>query len=597
MTTRAGVRRCWAAVLIAAAVTLAACTPAPTGRPGISDGGATEAPGIRPPATGQPARFRVGTAVRSVDPPPGLAVRAGGYSFSPPITAVADPLQVRAMYVSSGDRAVAFAVIDSQGAFAFTQQGPDLGVDAIRRFASVAASGPGRPTLDADHIVVQATHSHGAPTIQGIWGPVPLDYLTLVRDRTVEAIAAAARAARPATLSFGLVDAPQLVARNLAQYNVWSGWAVDASVSALVARDRDTRRVIASYVTVPVHPVFVNGAKERVLSADYVGVARRLLDRRLGGLTLVGPGTLGRQNPPGGDGFERAEFFGAVVAGEVERAVASGAALTDGTLGGVASDARIPITNPLLRLGVDAWSAPPFARDLLVGLTGVYPFSRSNVAPAQTGGTVHSPVTTLRVGDVAYAGMPGEPFPEVHAAVSRAVLGARATVTLSKVNDDLGYLVPSEVYGANSAFENDQTLFNVSPAAAREVAVRQVDNARDLGFDTTALGPLEVPRGGAQLRLPGLQVLAAPAFVRTRGREATVRLRADFTSSVSFGVERRGPIEWDFGDGATATSEPDTIIEHRFAPGTWNVVATGRDAYGNVARWTTRVRVVSTGSR
>src|SRR5438093_8741887 len=54
--------------------------------------------------------FRVGAAVESLRPP--VPVYSGGFGASPPITKIHDPLQVRALYVSDGKHAVAFAVVD-----------------------------------------------------------------------------------------------------------------------------------------------------------------------------------------------------------------------------------------------------------------------------------------------------------------------------------------------------------------------------------------------------------------------------------------------------------------------------------------------------
>ena len=54
-------------------------------------------------AQARPALFRAGAAARSINPP--MPVYSGGFSLSPPITKVHDPLQVRAFYVSNGRRA------------------------------------------------------------------------------------------------------------------------------------------------------------------------------------------------------------------------------------------------------------------------------------------------------------------------------------------------------------------------------------------------------------------------------------------------------------------------------------------------------------
>src|SRR5882724_11220284 len=85
-----------------------------------------------------PATFRVGAATASLDPP--VPVYSGGFGMSPPITKVHDPLQVRAIYVSNGKKAVAMAVVDAQAMFGGYQEG-DFGITDARERAAAAIGG------------------------------------------------------------------------------------------------------------------------------------------------------------------------------------------------------------------------------------------------------------------------------------------------------------------------------------------------------------------------------------------------------------------------------------------------------------------------
>src|SRR5579875_3241220 len=93
-------------------------------------------------AASKPALFRAGAAIRSINP--SVPVYAGGFSLSPPITKVHDPLEVRAFYLSNGHAALAFATIDAQGYFSGYEEGPDVGALADRVDAARAASVSGR---------------------------------------------------------------------------------------------------------------------------------------------------------------------------------------------------------------------------------------------------------------------------------------------------------------------------------------------------------------------------------------------------------------------------------------------------------------------
>src|SRR5439155_23972834 len=94
-----------------------------------------------PAGAATPALFRAGAAVRSIDPP--VPVYSGGFSLSPPIKRVHDPLQVRAFYVSNGRSALAFATIDAQGYFSGYEEGPDYGTLADRTDAARSAGAAG----------------------------------------------------------------------------------------------------------------------------------------------------------------------------------------------------------------------------------------------------------------------------------------------------------------------------------------------------------------------------------------------------------------------------------------------------------------------
>ena len=74
----------------------------------------------------------------------------------------------------------------------------------------------------------------------------------------------------------------------------------DGQVTVLRATDAASGETIATYATIPVHPALMPGVAfdPPVLSADYPGAVRVELDRLLGGIRVVAPGTLGRQTSP-----------------------------------------------------------------------------------------------------------------------------------------------------------------------------------------------------------------------------------------------------------------------------------------------------------
>lgn len=83
--------------------------------------------------------------------------------------------------------------MDAQAMFASYREDPHLGLTGIRQDAAQQIGGG----MTQGDIIVQATHSHAAPTLEGIWGPVPIAYLRKVHDQTVAAIVEAAENAKP----------------------------------------------------------------------------------------------------------------------------------------------------------------------------------------------------------------------------------------------------------------------------------------------------------------------------------------------------------------------------------------------------------------
>jgi hypothetical protein len=533
------------------------------------------------------AGFRAGAATASIDPP--VPVYSGGFGLSPPITKVHDPLEIRAFYVSNGKRAVAMAVVDAQAWFASYQEGGDLGISGARALAAKQIGGGMNPS----DIIVQSTHSHAAATLEGIWGPVPPAYLKLVRDRAVQALADAARAARPARLEWASLDAPYLDNIDVAQTDSYSGWVQDGQISVLRALDPRTGETIGSFTSVPAHGDIVNGAGLKLLSADYFGFVRHDLDERLGGVNVVGPATLGREETPvQTNGLDDSRWFATVVTSLVSRALAHARPVNDTTLSSSEQLLRVPGTNAALLALVAANHAPDDTKRQIADAGGIYPIDRADTPPYLTGNVIGTPLTALRIGPLAFLSMPGEPFPEVRKTIAPAVKGAQQVVALSKGQDDLGYFYPAFVYPFTATYDSDHHTYNVAPQAGDQVIQGQFDNLSALGFgvDRTVAKPL--PNRYEQGFRPGVQALAAPPE-GDAGADGTlpVTLQGIYGAAQFGGADLDGPLRWDFGDGTMGESGSEKRFLHAYRPGRYTATVTARDTNGNEARWSLPVVV------
>lgn len=557
-------------------------------------------------AASRPALFRAGAAVRSIDP--SVSVYSGGFSLSPPIKQVHDPLEVRAFYVSNGHTALAFATIDAQGYFSGYEEGPDLGALADRVDAARAASAAGGVHMSQADVIVQATHTHAGPTLEGIWGPVPVSYLKLVHHQVVSAIVAAARSARPAYLQFATLDDPNIAGVNINQDN-YQGWVNDTQISILRAVKPSTGATIGVFASVPTHGAHVCGQCLRILSADYFGAVRAELDRLLGGVSVVGPATLGRlESPVETTGFRNMEWISGVIANDLLEALSHARWITSTKLEAHESTLRFTVTNTAL-LGLnDAWSLSDAQKQQEAAATGVYPIDRAIRAPLRTGDVFGTWLTAYRIGQEAFQSMPGEPFPEVRLTLAKATTAA-TVVALSKGQDDLGYFYPAFDAPYPQLYNSDHAVFNVSPHLGDQVIAADEALLSAIGFRTRSLAAAPLDNNYAQKKLPGLQTLASPPTgdAGPSGRFKTT-LQAIYMPAAQIDAPLAGQVHWDFGDGSHADTGylsvgqdygqtgqgphgKPVLFTHSFRPGTYRVRASGKDTDGNPVSWTITVRV------
>src|SRR5437588_1782213 len=420
-----------------------------------------------------PPLFRVGAAVRSLNP--SIPVYAGGFSLSPPITTVHDPIQVRAFYVSNGRRAVEVAVVDSQAYFASYQEGPDYGITSARADAAREIdAGPGPKMTQAD-IIVQGTHGHADRPREGIVGPVPPPYLKYVHDQTVAALAAAAAQARPAYLQWATLDDHNIAAVNIDQ-DSYQGWANDTQISVLRGVSPQDGSTIALLANVPDHGAQVCGQCLKLLSADYFGVVRSDLDQTLGGTAVVGPATLGREESPvETTGLENMQWLSGVITNDVDQALAGATWVTNPTISSAESFIQVPATNAAL-LGLNrAWSLPDSAKQQEAAASGIYPIDRDDAPPYLNGNVLGTYLTSLRIGDIALVSMPGEPFPEIRNAIVSAS-NARGVVALSKGQDDWGYFYAAWAFPSTFVYQSDHHIFSVAPQAGDQILQDELPN-------------------------------------------------------------------------------------------------------------------------
>lgn len=222
----------------------------------------------------------------------------GGFGPLRPALEVHDPISVRATVISHDGEYVAFVAMDLVG----------LGsprIEAARE--RLAADG-----FLADHLIAASSHNHDGPDTMGLWGN-PLLGVTgrdeAYQQRLTDAIEAAVRQAAASMESAELTVGVTRMRDRSPWFNgavfggknpvpkmhgmIYDGRdPVVVSDQLLVLQGSGADGVIFTLTNWSGHPE-VRGSGNNAISADWVGVAREVLEARYGGIAMHLPECLG----------------------------------------------------------------------------------------------------------------------------------------------------------------------------------------------------------------------------------------------------------------------------------------------------------------
>lgn len=620
-------------------------------------------------AGASPTHFQVGAAVGDINPP--YPVYMGGYGGGPaggtitrhidPLTGKPEDFTVRAIAISAGGHTLELATVDTQGYFAGYQEGP-YGISDVRANVAAYLRSHGEPGASPKDIIVSSEHEHAAPTVIGIWGPPShqLPYLKQVAATLTATLERAYAVQRPATITWGQGDAPWVADRVIAEGNVFEGWPRDGSIGTLWARDARTQKTIALYATEPGYPNIVygpgdmigpGGKLEAVLSSDFPNYADAYLEQRLGGVAIVTDGTLGNQTGPlqtddvpspdlpAQRGLKQTRAFddvlhmGQLIGNLVLGSLAHGSRIQTPTLGSAEQYVQTPVDNPAL-IALDKGEQVD-GEQLYGTITGgaIYPADRSFNPPYGDQAVLGTWVTGFRIGDLLFLSMPGEFFPEIHAAWEQGIHGTAGDFVIGAAQDFLGYEYPA--YAFPFTLEgSDEHIFNPSVTLGDQVVSAGEQDAAALGFqvdDTTNAETSALTNDYLRAFKPGVQELPFPdsGDLAPGGRGFTPTIEgvsdaarvgptgacvAQPAGPCPFPPAPMGGFRWSFGDGSTLTTPPQVFARAWFSPfirhtyrraGTYQLTVTESDQNGNSDTMTLpihvypalRVRIVRRGCR
>lgn len=340
-------------------------------------------------------------------------VRLAGYGARGRLAqGVRDPLYARAVLVSDGKRTVALVAVDSLGLFRED-------VEALRR--RLGWRGGERS------LFLSATHTHSAPDLLGLWGPIPgvsgVD--PRYRERVLNAVEGLVRRLSgelgPARLVAAKTDFdPRGFCRDKRDPQV-----LDPELDVLQFRT-GKGRPMATVVRWSCHPEVLT-PENRQVSADFPGPLCAKVEKETGGDCLFLTGMVGGLLTPDTDRsapverqYEEARRVGEGVAGAALAALKKGEGLPPGPVRQDARLVRLPVDNSryLLflrslraghRLHQGDGSALPGWRAWTVPMRHLLFFP----LPERLRPWIETEVSLVRLGAVAILGLPGEPFPEL----------------------------------------------------------------------------------------------------------------------------------------------------------------------------------------
>ncbi len=409
---------------------------------------------MQPPHTG----LRAGTAAINITPAlgtdPATRIYLSGYvARVGHALGVHDPLHARALALSDGTQQAILVVCDLLGIeVGFSA---DVSRDIRREIATLT----GTPT---NAVMLACTHTHSGPATIELHecGKVSPDYLELLRSQLISVAELAATSMQAVRLDVGSAALPE------GAYNRrGDGQDIDTEVSVAWMRDMNGETV-ALLINYGCHPVVMD-ADNRRISADYPGAAVRALEATFGGTAFFLTGAGGNVDPVRRGSFEDVEWLGQALADVVGQTLTniegqssrSVGAETPATVTSASEVLTLPL-QPVLSIAQLAHMRELHLDNLAAIATSeetveariqraMLAWADETLAQARSGATpsgIAAPVQVIRVGSLAFVGVPGELFSGLGRQIKGAFPGYQ-TFIVGYANGDVGYIPDRAAYG------------------------------------------------------------------------------------------------------------------------------------------------------
>lgn len=389
--------------------------------------------------------FKAGAAKRDITPEVGTLLY--GYVPDSVSTSVHDGLELTAIAFAQGDEH-AILISVSVG---------DIQTELAKELKKAAADAAG---IDADKVIIAATHTHSAPNVSGMegWGGVDREYVdTIFLPAIKDAARAAYTSVKPAEISVGVVRSEVGINRRQ-QYengdiglgqNPWG--CFDPNMTLISIRGKDDKKGIINIIHYGCHGT--SAGNNREITRDWPGVMTDRLQNETGTLSTFVNGSQGDVGPRLTNGqtvgnIRHVEELGGVAASDALRAYKALGVYKDGSLKVVCNTVGIP-KKPLPPLDVVKANLLRFPEpDKIVNISRLeYAHYKAALDEYEAGCPEYEKTfkfrqTVISLGDVVFVPFPFEIFSEISLRI-KAYSPVRYTLPLSNTDGYEAYL-PSE---------------------------------------------------------------------------------------------------------------------------------------------------------
>ncbi|MDQ3006396.1 MAG: neutral/alkaline non-lysosomal ceramidase N-terminal domain-containing protein [Chloroflexota bacterium] len=358
--------------------------------------------------------MKIGYAQQIITPALDKPVFMAGFGNNRRAQTIHDDLYARALAIQTKQTTLIFVALDLIGFFRHDIYDVIQDVKASEFFKNSAVS-----------VVIASTHTHHGPDTMGLWGPddktrgVDSDYMSVTKDKVVEAIITSLSDLKPASVKTTSVHVPGL-AKNARNPEI-----VDDELTLAQFTSADGKPSVTLF-NFPCHPEVLWEHNPNITS-DYVGYLREEVEEQTGAPCIFFSGALGGMMTPDvkDHSFAEAESMGEKLAKEGLQALEKVNSNQLSIINIQKKEIKAKLTNILYKIA--------FRRNLL-------PDTRDK------NGYLTTEVNLIKIGLLWLATVPGELFPKLGLSLKAQLLEAGAGVAgiVGLANDELGYILPVE---------------------------------------------------------------------------------------------------------------------------------------------------------